>query len=123
MIEAGDHFLDRERVAGIVLFRILGPDLVAQRVERPVREHAPVAENCLNCHAPHGSNQENLLTLPVPMLCQQCHTNTDHPNDLLTRQSLRGGLVPDERVMERGCLNCHSNIHGSNNPNGAKFHQ
>ena len=86
-------------------------------------EHAPVAENCLNCHAPHGSNQENLLTLPVPMLCQQCHTNTDHPNDLLTRQSLRGGLVPDERVMERGCLNCHSNIHGSNNPNGAKFHQ
>lgn len=86
-------------------------------------EHAPVRENCLNCHTPHGSNQENLLVLPVPMLCQQCHTNNGHPNDLLTRQNLRNGLVPDERVMERGCLNCHSNIHGSNNPNGAKFHQ
>lgn len=86
-------------------------------------EHAPVAENCLNCHTPHGSNQENLLALPVPMLCQQCHTNDDHVNDLLTRQSLRSGLVPDERVMERACLSCHSNIHGSNNPNGAKFHQ
>jgi DmsE family decaheme c-type cytochrome len=86
-------------------------------------EHAPVAENCLNCHDPHGSNQENLLVLPVPMLCQQCHTNDRHPNDLITRQSTRNGLVPDERVMERGCLNCHSNIHGSNNPNGAMFHQ
>ncbi|TAM61544.1 MAG: DmsE family decaheme c-type cytochrome [Rhodanobacter sp.] len=86
-------------------------------------EHAPVRENCLNCHTPHGSNQENLLALPVPMLCQQCHTGTGHPNDLLTRQSLRSALVPDERVMGRGCLNCHSNIHGSNNPNGAKFHQ
>jgi predicted CXXCH cytochrome family protein len=86
-------------------------------------EHAPVAENCLNCHDPHGSNQEFLLNLPVPMLCQQCHTNDRHPNDLITRQSTRGGLVPDERVMERGCLNCHSNIHGSNNPNGAMFHQ
>jgi decaheme c-type cytochrome, DmsE family len=88
-----------------------------------VFEHAPVGENCLNCHTPHGSNQENLLALPVPMLCQQCHTNSDHPNDLLTRQSLRNGLVPDERVMGRSCLNCHSNIHGSNDPNGAKFHQ
>jgi DmsE family decaheme c-type cytochrome len=86
-------------------------------------EHAPVGENCLNCHSPHGSNQENLLALPVPMLCQQCHTNRDHPNDLLTRQGLRNGLVPDERVMGRSCLSCHSNIHGSNNPNGAKFHQ
>jgi DmsE family decaheme c-type cytochrome len=86
-------------------------------------EHAPVGENCLNCHSPHGSNQENLLVLPVPMLCQQCHTNTDHVNDLLTSQSLRNGLAPDERVMGRSCLNCHSKIHGSNNPNGAKFHQ
>ncbi|MBB6186029.1 DmsE family decaheme c-type cytochrome [Rhodanobacter sp. MP7CTX1] len=86
-------------------------------------EHAPVAENCLNCHTPHGSNQENLLVLPMPMLCQQCHTNNNHPNDLLTRQNLRNGLAPDERVMGRSCLTCHSNIHGSNNPNGAMFHQ
>ena len=86
-------------------------------------EHAPVAENCLNCHTPHGSNQENLLVLPMPMLCQQCHTNDNHPNDLLTRQGLRNGLAPDERVMGRSCLTCHSNIHGSNNPNGAMFHQ
>lgn len=81
-------------------------------------EHAPVRESCLNCHTPHGSNHASLLVLPVPMLCQQCHTNRQHPNDLLTRQHLRSGLVPDERVMARGCLNCHSNIHGSNHPAG-----
>lgn len=81
-------------------------------------EHAPVRESCLNCHTPHGSNHADLLVLPVPMLCQQCHTNHQHPNDLLTRQNLRGGLVPDERVMARGCLNCHANIHGSNHPAG-----
>jgi DmsE family decaheme c-type cytochrome len=81
-------------------------------------EHAPVRESCLNCHTPHGSNHADLLVLPVPMLCQQCHTNFQHPNDLLTRQNLRSGLVPDERAMARGCLNCHSNIHGSNHPSG-----
>lgn len=86
-------------------------------------EHAPVRESCLNCHAPHGSNQANLLALPAPMLCQQCHANGDHANDLLTRQNLRSGLVPDERVIGRSCLTCHSNIHGSNNPAGAEFHQ
>ena len=81
-------------------------------------EHAPVRENCLNCHTPHGSNHADLLVLPVPMLCQQCHTNFQHPNDLLTRQNLRTGMVPDERAMARGCLNCHGNIHGSNHPSG-----
>ena len=86
-------------------------------------EHAPVRESCLNCHTPHGSNHENLLVLPVPMLCQQCHTNTQHRNDLLTRQNLRTGLAPDERAMQRGCVNCHSNIHGSNHPSGPTFVQ
>jgi DmsE family decaheme c-type cytochrome len=81
-------------------------------------EHAPVRDSCLNCHTPHGSNHASLLVLPVPMLCQQCHTNSQHPNDLLTRQNLRTGVVPDERVMGRGCLNCHGNIHGSNHPSG-----
>jgi len=86
-------------------------------------EHAPVRENCLNCHTPHGSNQNTLLVAPVPFLCQQCHTNFLHPNDLQTRQSLGTGLHPDERVLGRGCLTCHANIHGSNAPSGVRFHE
>lgn len=88
-----------------------------------VWEHAPVRENCLNCHDPHGSSQQALLVAPVPMLCQQCHTMTRHPNDLMTPANLRGGMSPSERLMGQGCLSCHRNIHGSNNPSGAAFHE
>jgi DmsE family decaheme c-type cytochrome len=86
-------------------------------------EHAPVRENCLNCHTPHGSNQSTLLVAPIPFLCQQCHTNFLHPNDLQGRQALGTGLNPDERVLGRGCLTCHANIHGSNAPSGVRFHE
>ncbi|WP_449423949.1 cytochrome c3 family protein [Rhodanobacter lindaniclasticus] len=73
-------------------------------------EHAPVRANCLNCHDVHGSNQQTLLVAPIPMLCQQCHTMTRHPNDLQTRAGLGTGPHPDERLIGRGCLTCHSNI-------------
>ena len=42
-------------------------------------EHAPVRENCLNCHNPHGSNHDKLLVSQQPWLCQRCHLNTRHP--------------------------------------------
>lgn len=86
-------------------------------------EHAPVRESCLNCHTPHGSNQASLLVTPIPFLCQQCHSSTRHPNDLHTPRSLASGTHPDERLMGRGCITCHANIHGSNAPSGPKFHE
>jgi len=86
-------------------------------------EHAPVRANCLNCHDVHGSNQQTLLVAPIPMLCQQCHTMTRHPNDMQSAAGIGTGPAPDERLMGRGCLTCHSNIHGSNNPSGPKFHK
>jgi len=84
-------------------------------------EHAPVRENCLNCHNPHGSNFESLLTAPRPMLCQQCHAQSDHPAQLLTRGNLAGGPMPDPRLISTSCQTCHVNIHGSNDPSGARF--
>ena len=86
-------------------------------------EHAPVRDSCLNCHTPHGSNQHALLVAPVPMLCQQCHTMTRHPNDLITNQNLGGGAAPDERVLARGCISCHAQVHGSNHPSGPRLHK
>jgi DmsE family decaheme c-type cytochrome len=86
-------------------------------------EHAPVRGSCLNCHTPHGSNQNTLLVAAVPFLCQQCHAQQRHPNDLQTPQSLATGLHRDERIMGRGCITCHANIHGSNAPSGPYFHQ
>ena len=86
-------------------------------------EHAPVRESCLNCHTPHGSNQHALLVAPIPMLCQQCHSHMRHPNDLFTPQQLATGTGPNERVMARGCVSCHAQIHGSNSPSGPRLHR
>jgi DmsE family decaheme c-type cytochrome len=85
-------------------------------------EHAPVRENCMNCHTPHGSNQDRLLQVARPFLCQQCHGNTFHPSTLYnTGQSVGGGAVVNSRALGRSCQNCHSQIHGSNHPGGARF--
>ncbi|WP_299805285.1 DmsE family decaheme c-type cytochrome [uncultured Shewanella sp.] len=77
-------------------------------------EHAPVMENCANCHDAHGSVNADLLKSRVPMLCKQCHAGDAHastaPGD---NQSIQTG--------GQGCLNCHSQIHGSNNPSGKAF--
>ena len=89
-------------------------------------EHAPVVESCLNCHHPHGSNHEELLLAPVPFLCNRCHgqiASFSHPNDLLVRGNLADGALPDERILNRGCVNCHAQIHGSNHPSGPRLHR
>jgi DmsE family decaheme c-type cytochrome len=86
-------------------------------------EHAPVRQNCLNCHEAHGSNNDTLLTVARPFLCQQCHSQILHPNDLLTRANLPRGAVPDPRAMNRGCVNCHAQVHGSNHPSGVRMHR
>ena len=86
-------------------------------------EHAPVRESCLNCHVPHGSNHEKLLTSARPFLCQQCHANDGHPNELLTRAGTASGASPDARVIARSCQTCHAQIHGSNSPSGPRFHR
>ncbi len=89
-------------------------------------EHAPVVDSCLNCHYPHGSNHEALLVAPAPFLCNRCHGEVGsfgHPNDLLVEGNLARGARPDERILNRGCVNCHAQIHGSNHPSGARFHR
>lgn len=84
-------------------------------------EHAPVRENCMNCHEAHGSNQEMLLVAPRPFLCQQCHTSRTHQNRLLTAANQPGGFDPSERLMARSCQTCHAQVHGSNHPAGVRF--
>jgi len=82
-------------------------------------EHEPVRENCLNCHTPHGSTQAALLIERPPYLCQSCHDNSGHQSQPMAGQNLAGQIAANVRLMARGCVNCHSQIHGSNSPNGA----
>ncbi|MEY4941754.1 MAG: decaheme cytochrome c MtrA/PioA [Verrucomicrobiota bacterium] len=85
-------------------------------------EHAPVRENCLNCHNAHGSNHDKLLSVARPFSCQQCHDNTNHQSNLYNAgQLVGGGAAPSSRIIGRACQNCHSQIHGSNHPAGARF--
>lgn len=85
-------------------------------------EHAPVRDNCLSCHNAHGSNHDKLLTVARPFSCQQCHDNTNHQTNLYNAgQLVGGGAAPSSRNIGRSCQNCHSQIHGSNHPAGARF--
>ena len=85
-------------------------------------EHPPVRENCTNCHDPHGSNYEFLLKLKVPYLCQSCHAVQLHPSTIYSGRNLPGQTTsPAQQLVGKGCPNCHSLIHGSNHPSGARF--
>ncbi len=86
-------------------------------------EHAPVRDSCTNCHHPHGSNHVRLLVTTPTLLCQTCHSQLDHPSDLISGGNLTGGVAPDERALNRGCVGCHVQIHGSNHPSGPLFHR
>lgn len=80
-------------------------------------EHQPVAEDCSNCHLAHGSAQPSLLTLRTPLLCQTCHQGPGHPSIVNSPAGLPGG-TPSALLLGGGCVNCHSQVHGSNSPGG-----
>jgi DmsE family decaheme c-type cytochrome len=106
-------------------------------------EHAPVRENCMSCHVPHGSNADKLLVQTRPFLCAGCHSTTGSMGHLVWSNNTTGDVVngdptsygqnggsqagttatvlASKRMTGRSCQNCHSMIHGSNAPGGARF--
>ena len=78
-------------------------------------EHPPAREDCLNCHRPHGSNNPGLLTQRTTYLCQSCH--------LQGRHQTVAGRPNSIWQLNRGCVNCHPQIHGSNHPSGILYHR
>jgi len=83
-------------------------------------EHEPAAEDCALCHLPHGSVNPSLLRVRGPFLCQQCHSAAFHPSQLADGQGLPGNQ-PSSNLLGKNCLNCHSQVHGSNHPSGARL--
>jgi DmsE family decaheme c-type cytochrome len=81
-------------------------------------EHAAGKENCASCHDPHGSNNDRMLVAKAPMLCQRCHVSSRHPATMYDGAQL---AAASNRLVGRGCVNCHSQIHGSNSPAGNRF--
>jgi len=56
---------------------------------------------CVECHAPHGSNNDRLLRQPGNQLCRQCHFPARH-------DIAHGGIWADYP-----CQSCHTDTHGS----------
>ena len=99
-----------------------------------VRQHEPVAEDCAICHSAHGSTVAGMLKSRPPMLCQQCHTPHEAggvgavggqrgvfgPAAPGQSQALINRSTDGKNVINmwqgRSCMNCHTQIHGSNNP-------
>ena len=81
-------------------------------------DHAPVRQACSTCHDPHGSNNDRMLVAKLPMLCQRCHIGTKHPSTIYDANQL---AKDSNRLIGRGCVNCHAQIHGSNSPAGNAF--
>jgi len=100
-------------------------------------EHPPVRENCLNCHDPHGSVYQKMLIVTPQRLCQRCHTNPHNQPGMGASFALQGPVVSApgstatlggaasnlNKEISQGCLNCHTNIHGSNDPSGSRWHR
>lgn len=83
-------------------------------------EHAPVTESCTHCHQPHGSVHESMLVSRGPWLCQQCHMAAFHPSTAYSGD----GMPPvgaAQQVLAKNCMNCHTQVHGSNHPSGVRL--
>ncbi|MBA3056899.1 MAG: DmsE family decaheme c-type cytochrome [Gammaproteobacteria bacterium] len=80
-----------------------------------VHPHDPVTQDCSTCHNSHGSMVPGLLKARAPILCQQCHT----PHSAANVGSIASGTAGFNAVgmwQGRSCMNCHTQVHGSNNP-------
>jgi DmsE family decaheme c-type cytochrome len=91
-------------------------------------EHQPVRDNCSNCHNPHGSNEPRLMVERMNFLCSSCHSAQANNSG----GAFGGhGSIPfrgpgstrfsSALANQRTCVNCHSQVHGSNSPSGAFF--
>lgn len=87
-----------------------------------VHNHAPVTEDCGNCHNPHGTVANSLLKARPPFLCQQCHDTVSHignvpgvSSEVVVANPASNNLNNSVgNTQGRACLNCHTEIHGSN---------
>jgi len=79
-----------------------------------VHNHQPVSEDCAICHQPHGTTTANLLKSRPPFLCQECHSHDSHPGQAGALPNAPSNSTSLLGSVARGCLNCHTNIHGGN---------
>lgn len=86
-----------------------------------VHNHQPVNDDCSNCHNPHGTVTDSLLKARAPFVCYQCHSGHGTPGVAGIAGAVTTSAKANTFIEQgRGCLNCHTEIHGSNNPGGGR---
>ena len=113
-------------------------------VEKSRVASVPSVNICMGCHATARTDIPEIIKLkeyydnnrPVPwkrvyklpdfayfnhsvhvnkgVECQSCHGDSGHPSNPYTSFSKFGASGVSSRLYTHACLNCHSNIHGSN---------
>jgi DmsE family decaheme c-type cytochrome len=81
-----------------------------------VHSHEPVDDDCSNCHNPHGATAENMLKMRAPFLCNTCHSPHGLVTPALGTLGAPSGMNSTTITQGRSCMNCHTQVHGSNNP-------
>jgi DmsE family decaheme c-type cytochrome len=98
-----------------------------------VHPHEPATQDCASCHNPHGSTVSAMLTARPPLLCMQCHTphvaggvgalagqrgvfTPATPGGVAAVTGTTSGRNVVNIWQGRSCSNCHTKVHGSNNP-------
>jgi len=95
-----------------------------QRLRGPFAfEHAPAVEDCATCHDPHGTPTRRLLIAAQPMLCLQCHSlpNNRHGQSASNATTPEALGQPVSGALLRGCIACHSQVHGSTQDQHLRF--
>jgi predicted CXXCH cytochrome family protein len=82
----------------------------------------------MNCHTPHGSNEARLMKERMNFLCSSCHSAESNNSGgafggahSIPFRGPGSSFLNPALANQRQCLNCHSQIHGSNSPSGAFF--
>ncbi|MFC1475079.1 cytochrome c3 family protein, partial [Candidatus Zixiibacteriota bacterium] len=65
-----------------------------------VNAYSVEGSGCVECHAPHGSENDRLLRQPGDAICSSCHMVPQHT-----------AVYHD--FISYGCLSCHTQTHGS----------
>jgi DmsE family decaheme c-type cytochrome len=90
-----------------------------------VHNHQPATEACTICHNPHGTVVESMLKVRPPFLCHECHTPHGGFIPQVIGSQVTGNRPTNSNGLGKGttnvtqgraCMNCHTEVHGSNNP-------
>ncbi|HEX7060989.1 MAG TPA: DmsE family decaheme c-type cytochrome [Woeseiaceae bacterium] len=119
----GCHSPHGETTEGQLVQRTINDTCYACHAEKRgpyLWEHQPATEDCTLCHSPHGSNQPAMLARRAPLLCQGCHAEAGHPSIVHDADGV-AAAIPSQYLLGNSCLNCHTQVHGSNHPSGSRL--